>query len=198
MADVEYQVDDRVALITLNRPDVYNALTAAMGGAVNQALRRADADPGVRCVVITGAGRGFCAGADVSLFTDDAALLKDSDPDEGLRPELLMRLRKPVVAAVNGSAAGVGFVLMACADVRFVAEKATLTTSYARLGVSAEYGIGWLLPRLIGLPNALDLLLSAGKISGAEALRLGLAQRALPAPEVLPAALDYARALASG
>ncbi|WP_223199426.1 enoyl-CoA hydratase-related protein [Solihabitans fulvus] len=196
METVRYEVGSGVATITLNRPDRLNAVTPEMGGAVNEALRRAELDPDVRAVVLTGAGRGFCAGADLALFEDDAAALRDATSAEGLRPELALRSHKPVIAAVNGPAAGVGFALMLHCDLRFVAERASLTTSFARLGLVAEYGMGWLLPRIVGVSAAMDLLLSGRRISGTEAVEIGLAQRALPAEEVLPAAWAYAAGLA--
>jgi enoyl-CoA hydratase/carnithine racemase len=195
MDPVIYQVEADVATITLNRPERLNAVTARMARDYADALLRADADPGVRAIVITGAGRGFCAGADLDLLAEipgDGAAGRGS----GLRPDLPLRLRKPVIAAVNGPAAGVGFVLMLAADLRFVAEDATLTTSFARLGLVAEYGSAFLLTRLVGVEHALDLLMSARRITGAEAGRIGLASRVLPATEVLPAAVEYARTLA--
>jgi enoyl-CoA hydratase/carnithine racemase len=202
---VLYQVDAAVATITLNRPTRLNAVTLEMAQAYADALRRADADPEVRAIVVTGAGRGFCAGADLDLLAGGPAADEPSAEDispngsvpaTGMQPALAMQVRKPVVAAVNGPVAGVGFVLMLAADIRFVAEDATLTTSFARLGLVAEYGSAWLLTRLVGVERALDLLLTGRRITGAEAADLGLASRALPAADVLPAALDYARALA--
>lgn len=186
-----------VATITLNRPDRLNAITAEMGSAFNRAVLDADDDPEVRVIVITGAGRGFCAGADLEYLADESAGGRAIHPEEGIYPELLMRVRKPVVAAVNGATAGVGFALMLMADVRFVAIDAKLTTSYARLGLVAEYGTSWLLPRLIGVADALDLLFTGRKITGDEAVRLGIARRALPAAEVVSAAASYAESIAT-
>lgn len=196
MTTILYEVADGVATLTLNRPDRFNAFTPEMGGAYNEALRRADRDPEVRAVVVTGAGRGFCGGADLGfLATVDGDTTQDG-PDE-VRPQLAMEIRKPVVAAVNGSAAGFGFALFLYADVRFVAAEAKLVTTFSRLGLAAEYGTAWLLPRLVGAGNAADLLLSGRTLTGEEAYRIGLAQRVLPAAGVLPAALDYARDIAA-
>jgi enoyl-CoA hydratase/carnithine racemase len=194
MTTVLYDTAEAVATITLNRPDRLNAFTLEMAAAYTEALLRADADPAVRVVVVTGAGRGFCAGADLDLL--GSSQLNDTAPQEGPRPEVAARIRKPVIAAVNGPAAGLGFVAMLHADVRFVAADAKLTLSFARLGLVAEYGSAWLLSRLVGLATATDLLLSSRTITGTEAVALGLAKEALPAAEVLPAAREYALLLA--
>ncbi|WP_432842540.1 enoyl-CoA hydratase-related protein [Dactylosporangium sp. CA-092794] len=188
-----YEVQAGVATVTLNRPDRFNAFIPEMGAAYNDALRRADADPGVRVVVITGAGRGFCGGADLAFLESIDA----GTSPEGVRPQLAAEIRKPVVAAVNGSAAGVGFALPLFCDVRFVAAEAKLTTTFARLGLVAEYGTAWMLPRLVGLGPALDILLSGRTLSGEEAKAIGLAHRALPAGEVLKAAQEYAADMAA-
>jgi enoyl-CoA hydratase/carnithine racemase len=199
---VIYQVEAGVATIILNRPERLNAVTAQMADDYADFLHRADADPAVRAIVVTGAGRGFCAGADLDLLATipgDQAATPDrpaAGRGSGLRPDLPLRLRKPVIAAVNGPAAGVGFVMMLAADIRFVAEDAKLTTSFARLGLVAEYGSAYLLTRLVGVERALDLLMSGRRITGAEAGRMGLASRVLPAAEVLPTAVEYARTLA--
>ncbi|MDQ7903740.1 enoyl-CoA hydratase-related protein [Phytohabitans sp. ZYX-F-186] len=196
MTTIRYEVAEGVATVTLNRPDRFNAFTPEMGAAYNEALGRADRDPDVRAVVVTGAGRGFCGGADLAFLAEvDEGTAQDVP--EGIRPRLAMEIRKPVVAAVNGSAAGVGFALILFADVRFVAAEAKLTTTFSRLGLAAEYGSAWLLPRLVGLGNAADVLLSGRALTGEEAYRIGLAQRVLPAADVLPAALEYAREIAA-
>lgn len=184
-----------VATITLNRPDRLNSITASMGVAFDAAVLEADADPEVRVIVLTGSGRGFCAGADLADLAEESAE-GELHPDEGMHPELLLQVRKPVIAAVNGPAAGLGFALMLMADIRIVAADAKLTTSFARLGLVAEYGCSWLLPRLVGVADALDLLFTARKITGADAADMGLAQQAVPADEVLATALAYAEDLA--
>jgi enoyl-CoA hydratase/carnithine racemase len=191
------EVDGGVATIVLNRPDRLNAITAPMGVAFDEAVRRADEDPDVRAIVLTGAGRGFCGGSDLGYLAEESAGDQTLTPDDGMHPGLLLQVCKPVVAAVNGPAAGLGFVLMLMADVRFVAADATLTSSFARLGLVAEYGCAWLLPRMIGLPAALDVLLTGRRLTGQDAVALGLAQQALPPADVLPAAQDYARAMAT-
>jgi enoyl-CoA hydratase/carnithine racemase len=186
-----YKVDDRVATITLNRPDRLNAYTAVMSGELREAFARADADPEVRAIVLTGAGRGFCAGADMERLSSAAAgkadLRNDGDwPTEGLaanfaqRCSYILAVSKPVIAGINGAVAGIGLVLTLYCDIRYMAAGAKLTTAFARRGLIAEHGISWMLPRLIGPMNAMDLLLSARTVVAEEAAALGLVQ-VLPA-----------------
>jgi len=202
-----WSIDDAgVGLLTLDRPHRLNAWTDRMGDEYRWLLEEADRDPAVRVVVVTGAGRGFCAGADLKaldllsdaggytgLASDRAVVAAVPKPHAALTP---VAMAKPVIAAVNGPAAGVGFVVMCFADLRFAAADAKLTTSFARLGLPAEHGISWILPRLVGHARALDLLLSARVILGDEAEALGVVNRALPRDEVLPTTLTYARAMA--
>jgi enoyl-CoA hydratase/carnithine racemase len=185
-----YKVEDRVATITLNRPDRLNAWTTVMSGELREALGKADADDGVRAIVLTGAGRGFCAGADMARLSAAAAgkstLGVPPMPTEGMEANFAQRLsyilavKKPIIAAINGPAAGIGVVLTCYCDIRYMAASAKLTTSFARRGLIAEHGIAWLLPRLIGPMNALDLLYSARTVEAEEAGAMGLV-RVLPA-----------------
>lgn len=187
--EVLYAVDDRVATITLNRPDKLNAWTPVMAGELRQALLRADADAEVRAIVLTGAGRGFCAGADITGLSaaaaGEATLKMAEAPSGGLEANFqqpcsyLLAIGKPILAAINGPAAGIGLVIALYCDVRYMAAGAKLTTAFARRGLVAEHGIAWLLPRLIGPMHALDLLYSARTITAEEAERIGLA-RVLP------------------
>ena len=189
--EILYSVKDRVATITLNRPDRLNAYTQVMGAELRDALAKADADDNVRAIVLTGAGRGFCAGADMARLSSAAAgktnLKNDGDwPTEGLaanfaqRCSYILGVKKPVIAGINGPVAGIGLVLTLYCDIRYMAAGAKLTTSFARRGLIAEHGISWMLPRLIGPMNALDLLLSARTVTAEEAATLGLV-RVLPA-----------------
>ncbi len=205
-----YGVDDRVATITLNRPERLNAWTGRMHAEYRALLDRAASDPEVRVVVVTGAGRGFCAGADTRALEGhvergayDAGLGDEvAMPGYGVRPEFdadfayHFGVPKPVIAAVNGPAAGVGLVLACYCDLRFAAQGAKLTTSHGRLGLPAEYGLSWLLPRLIGVTRAADLLLSSRVVLAEEAEQLGLVNRAVPPAELLPCVYAYARRLA--
>ena len=200
-----------VAIVTLDRPDRMNAWTGRMHTEHRAVFAHLEADPTVRAVVVTGAGRAFCAGADTAALEGHVAAggydrglpPEPATPGHGVRPEYdhafawHYGLRFPVVAAVNGAAAGVGLVLACYCDLRFVAEDAKLTTSAPRLGLPAEYGLSWVLPRLVGIGHAADLLISSRVIRGAEAERIGLANRSLPREEVLPAALEWARAVAT-
>ena len=200
--DVLYEVRDRVAVITLNRPEFLNAFTAAMGRGLQQAVAAAVADESVRVIVLTGAGRGFCAGADMKLLQQiqpdaPAAQRPGTEGEFGSsRFGYLIRAPKPVIAALNGPAAGLGFVIALYADIRFAASEAKLTTSFAQRGLIAEHGSSWLLPRLVGPAHALDLLLSARKIGAAEAERLGLVNKVFAQADFMDEVMAYARALA--
>lgn len=185
---------DAVLLLTLNRPDQLNAWTPEMQHRYFDLLEHADQDPRVRVIVLTGAGRGFCAGADVATLSDPP--VGSYTPDEH-PPSLPIRLRKPVIAAIDGPVAGIGLVAALFTDVRFAAADAKFTTAFSRRGLVAEHGIAWLLPKLIGVSKALDLLLSARTMTGTEAHEWGLVDRVLPRDEVLDAALGYAHMLAT-
>ena len=191
--EIRYAVQDRVATITLNRPDRLNAYTQSMGEELRAALRHADADDAVRAIVLTGAGRGFCAGADMARLSAAVAgkmtlKVEEAAPTEGLaanfaqRVSYILALRKPLIAGINGAVAGIGLVLTLYCDIRYMAAGAKLTTAFARRGLIAEHGIAWMLPRLIGPMHALDLLLSARVIAAEEAERMGLVQ-VLPAED---------------
>jgi enoyl-CoA hydratase/carnithine racemase len=206
-----YEVRDRVATVTLNRPDRLNAWTGRMHAEYRALLARAADDPGVRVIVVTGAGRGFCAGADARALEGhverggyDAGLGEDvAKPGYGVRPEFdadfayQFGIPKPIIAAINGPAAGVGLVLACYCDLRFAAVGAKLTTSHGRLGLPAEYGLSWLLPRLVGVTRAADVLLSSRVVLAEEAEQLGLVNRALPPEELSPHTYEYARRLAT-
>jgi enoyl-CoA hydratase/carnithine racemase len=207
---IRYEVGDRVATITLDRPDRLNAWTGRMHTEYRHAVAVAEDDAEVRALVVTGSGRGFCAGADARALDkhaeagryDDGVREPLATPGYGVRTEFdhafafHYGLRFPVVAAINGPAAGVGLVLACYADLRFAAAGAKLTTAHGRLGLPAEYGLSWVLPRLVGIGHAADLLLSSRVVLAEEAAAMGLVNRVLPAEEVLPAATDWARAVA--
>lgn len=184
-----------VLLLTLNRPGRLNAWNDELEARYFELLDAADADPDVRAVVLTGAGRGFCAGADFDALESDGPFdLSVLDrPRPRTRP---LGLHKPLIAAINGAAAGLGLAEALFADVRFCVPEAKLTTAFARRGLIAEYGAAWLLPRLVGTSRALDLLLSGRVIRGEEAWRIGLVDH-LAAPESLvDEAIAYAADLA--
>lgn len=211
LATIRYEVAERIATITLDRPERLNAWTGRMHTEYRSSLQAAEEDPNVRVIVVTGAGRGFCAGADTAALEkhadagayDDGIRAPLANPGHGVRPEFdhdfayHFGLSKPVIAAINGPAAGVGLVLACYCDLRFAAAGAKLTTSAPRLGLPAEYGLSWLLPRIVGLGHANDLLFSSRVVLAEEAAAMGLVNRVLPADELLPHTYDYARRLAT-
>ncbi len=210
---IQYDVDDPIATVTLNRPEALNAWTNRMGAEVKHAFARAEADPAVVVIVLTGAGRGFCAGADLKGladlsdgggdFSEGPSSELDADPGdptmgEGFRGTYSypMSIPKPVIAAINGPCAGMAVPIASYCDMRFAAESASFTTAFSKRGLIAEWGISWILTRLVGPANALDLLFSSRKFDAAEAERLGLVNRVLPDAELIPFVKEYARELA--
>jgi enoyl-CoA hydratase/carnithine racemase len=210
-----YDVADGVATVTLNRPDKLNAWTGQMEKEVQAAMAQAEADEDVRVIVLTGAGRGFCAGADMqdlgkvagtSSPAERERILKDRliGPQRGdARPDFqktysyFPAIGKPLIGAINGSTAGLGMVIALYCDLRFASDQARFSTAFSRRGLIAEHGISWMLPRLIGVSNALDLLFSARLIDASEALRMGLVNRVLPQPELMAGVSAYAKELAA-
>lgn len=212
--EILYEVDDPVATITLNRPAALNAWTDRMALEVRHAVAAAERDPRVVGIVITGVGRGFCAGADMKRLSavsagdySSEALPDDlaSDPgDPSWGDDLhlgtytyLMSVPKPVIAAINGPVAGMGVPIVLACDLRFMADDAVLMTAFSQRGLIAEWGISWMLPRLAGTAVALDLLFSSRKISGSEAADLRLVNASLPREKVLAHAQQYVRDLAA-
>lgn len=202
MSDVLYDLKNGVAVVTLNRPARMNAWTSGMEAALRDVLDKASTEPRARVILMTGAGRAFCAGADIEggSFTDEGSVLPlkappPRDGDWNQRYSYIGGIDKPVIAAINGAAAGVGLVLSLFADIRLVRAGAKLTTSFARRGLVAEHGSAWLLPRLVGEMRAADLLFSGCVFTGAEAETFGLAF-ALPDEEFAEASFAYARNLA--
>jgi enoyl-CoA hydratase/carnithine racemase len=192
---VTYDVTDGVAVLTLNRPDRLNAWVPAMQVRYFDLLAEAAADPEVKAIVVTGAGRGFCAGADMEVLQGSAAE-EDARGDD--RPQTFpLTIPKPVIAAVNGPAAGLGLVMALMCDIRFAAAGAKLTTAFARRGLIAEHGISWVLPRLVGSAHALDLLFSGRVVLAEEALSMGMVNAVHPPEELLERTLEYATELAT-
>jgi enoyl-CoA hydratase/carnithine racemase len=189
-----YDVEDGVALVTLNRPEKLNAMTAQMGAEMGDVMAEADADDAVRAVVITGAGRAFCAGADLGSGSEFAAGWGGVERE--YRRMMPMEVRKPVIAALNGPAVGAGLTWPLQADIRYVATDAKLAFAFVRRGVVPELASHVILPRLAGLSRAAELLLSGRTFLGDEAVEYGVATRAFPKHEVLPAALELARDIA--
>lgn len=200
MADevVLHEKRDGVALLTLHRPERLNAWTPAMEDRYFDLLLEAEADPDVRAVVVTGAGRGFSPGADLGGVDPET----DGDPLSfgrlDRRPTTLpLAIKKPIIGAINGPIAGVSLVQALQMDLRFAAAGVKMTFSFSQRGLVGEYGVTWLLPRLIGTARALDLLLSGRVVTAEEACELGLVNRVVPAEELLEVAMAYARDLAT-
>jgi len=213
-AEIRYEVEDPVATITLHRPEKLNALTDRTLQELQHAVASAERDPRVVGIVITGAGRAFCAGVDTQALArirdaGTAAAMREETELERLEvgdPELgedfrhgwavLLSVRKPVIAAVNGAAAGLGFSIAMFCDLRFMSENAFFLPSFAQRGLVAEHGTSWVVPRLIGPSKALDVFWSNRRISAAEALELGLANRVFPPEELVERTQEYVRELA--
>lgn len=204
-AEVTYARRGRLGVITLDRPAALNALTMTMIAEIERLARAAEADPEVSALCITGAGRGFCAGLDVSVLAEHVregppparARVDDGRPRRPALFSFLLDISKPVIAAINGVGAGGGFVLAMMCDLRFMAEEASLTTVFSKRGLIAEHGTSWLLPRMVGLSRALDLLWSSRKVAAAEAYRIGLADRIMPAGELIDAVAAYVDEMAA-
>jgi enoyl-CoA hydratase/carnithine racemase len=205
--DILYDAKDGVATITLNRPDRLNAWTGRMHHEVKAAMRAAADDDAVRVIVLTGAGRGFCAGADMgNLQTIQSGDVRAPAVEEPFDPKAASNFQKtysyfpsvpkPIIAAINGACAGLGLVMALYADMRLASDAAIFTTAFSRRGLIAEHGISWLLPRLVGVGRACDLLYSSRRVSAAEAERIGLVNRVIPLDSFHAEVAAYAKMLA--
>ncbi len=216
--EILYEVSDPVATVTLNRPDRLNAFTPKMGHELRDAMGRAADDPAVVGIVLTGAGRGFCAGADLKVLSnvadggarepteadglsadpDDAVATVGEDWGDDLRGTYtyLLSIPKPTIAAINGPCAGMAVPIVAACDLRYMADDAVLTTAFSQRGLIAEWGLSWLLPRLVGSAVALDLLFSSRRVDAEECERIGFTNATLPAAELLAHAQGYVEELA--
>lgn len=213
---IRVSIDQSVATVTLNRPDKLNAWTPQMANELRRAIGEVGCDPECRVIVITGEGRGFCAGADMSglqgaadagvaskrpaSYSDDVSFSSAPGPDLQAnypgRFGYMFNCPKPIIAAINGPCAGIGLILALYSDLRFAAEDAKFTTAFAARGLIAEHGVAWLLPRLVGEAHALDILLSARKFTGSEAEQIGLLNKALPSDDLMAHVGKIARNLA--
>jgi enoyl-CoA hydratase/carnithine racemase len=189
---VLYEVKDRVAIITLNRPDRLNAWNGDIHQGYFTSLDRAAADPEVRVIVVTGAGRGWCAGADMDVLQG----IQDSTSGAMSQPTWkhthAMTIPKPVIAAINGACAGLGFVHALACDIRFAAEGAKFTSAFSRRGLIAEHGSSWTLPRLVGQAAALDIMLSGRVFLADEAKELGVVNKVFAPEALMDETLAYA------
>ncbi len=211
--EIVYEVNDPVATVTMNRPEALNALTVRMLSELRHAFAQAESDERVVGIVLTGAGRGFCPGMDMNALDsmtggssgqqDDLSHLHAEPGDKALGDNFqttysyLMSIRKPVIAAINGACAGLGFAIATLTDLRIVERNARFSTAFSQRGLIAEHGISWTLPRLIGSGNALDLLWSARKFNGEEAHNLGVAEQVVDDGTSCAAAQNYVRNLAA-
>jgi enoyl-CoA hydratase/carnithine racemase len=206
-----YQSRDRVATITLDRPDKLNAWTQKMDEEVGAAIRAAAADDDIRVIILTGAGKGFCAGADMTLlsaisqepqpragrFLVNDEIKGDGRADFRRKHAWLLSVPKPIIAAINGPAVGLGFIIPLYCDFRFASEKARFSVIFSKRGLVAEYGLAWMLPRIVGTGNAIELMFTSKMLDAAEALRMGLVTRVLPEENFLPAVQEIAREIAA-
>jgi enoyl-CoA hydratase/carnithine racemase len=197
------RVEERVAVVTLNRPEARNALTMEMKQALARTLPELARDADVGCVMLTGAGGGFCAGGDTKGMQREGRPPSVEDRVRQLRwehtiPATLHRMDKPTLAALPGPAAGAGFALALACDLRIAAESAFVTTSYTRLGLSGDYGSSWFLTRLVGTARAKELFFTSDRLSARECERIGLVNRVVPDAELGKAALELARRIAAG
>jgi enoyl-CoA hydratase/carnithine racemase len=208
-----YEVSDRIATITLNRPDKLNAWTATMEQEVRASMFTAEKDDNVRVIILTGAGRGFCAGADMSLLdtiakeglgqrTPENLFGQSNGHRQNVRADFKQKysyfpaIQKPVIAAVNGPAVGLGLIITLYCDLRFASDNARFGTAFAKRGLIAEYGLAWMLPRLVGPANALDMLFSARMVEANEAHRMGLVNHIFPQAGFLDSVRAYAKEVA--
>ena len=210
--DILYEVDGPAAVITMNRPASLNAFTPLMIAEIRHAMGAAEKDEGVVGIVLTGAGRGFCAGMDMNALSEMTTGARpseafaelecdpgnpDGDPNFTVALTYLLGIRKPIIAAVGGAAAGLGFCYALYSDLRFVERRAKLTAAFSARGLVAEHGASWMLPRLIGPSRALDLLWTSKRIEGGEAHRLGIADRLCEDGEAVADAKAYIGELAN-
>ena len=210
---IQYDVEDPVAVITLNRPEALNAITGRMQAELKHALAAAEADAAVVGIVLTGAGRGFCAGADIGGLqatatgsgggqAEDLSKFAANPGNPAMGPNFevtfsyIPSVSKPLIAAVNGACAGLGFVFACLCDMRFIERQAKFTSAFVNRGLIAEHGSSWILPRILGASRALDILWSGRKFTGEEADQLGLANRLCEEGTSKQQAIDYIKMLA--
>ncbi len=205
---ISYKVEGHVAVITMSRPNRMNALTKVLENELREATEQAARDANVRAIVLTGEGRAFCAGMDMEelevLPPDDIRAEKWMRPydmnrraDYQTRYSYFPAVQKPVISAINGAAAGLGLVLALYSDFRLASEKAVFSTAFAKRGLIAEHGIAWILSRIVGHANAMDLLLTSRKVTAEEAKAMGLVNQVLHAEQLLPAAMALATELST-
>jgi enoyl-CoA hydratase/carnithine racemase len=192
---VTLDVEGGVGILTWNQPERHNAWTVPLENRYYERLRRAETDPDIRVIIVTGSGRSFCPGMDSGALADQVATGISTNPHLRQPMTTPTTIAKPVIAAINGACAGIGLIAALNCDLRFVSATAKLTTAFARRGIMAEHGLAWTLPRLIGTSKAMDLLLSGRVILGDEAAAIGLADRVFAPEDLLPKTVEYAKSL---
>lgn len=206
--DIIYEKSERIATVTFNRPTRMNAWSSRMDSELRTAMHDADNDPEVRAIIVTGAGRAFCAGADMAGLSKTA---QGAAPDgqghapgtENLNPNFrgrfswLLALRKPTIAAINGACVGMGMTNALFYDIRIASDRARMGLIFVRRGLAIEHGSSWMLPRIVGVANAMDLAVTGRLVDAQEALRMGLVSKVLPHEELMPAAREMAREIAT-
>jgi len=199
-----HEVKDGIATLTLNRPDRLNALGGSLRDDLHDAITRSAADPDVRVLIITGAGKGFCAGGDVKAMNEAKEGRRERPFMEKIAPgrdRTLLAMRdapQPIIAAVNGAAAGAGMNLALGCDIRLASTAAKFSQAFVKRGLHPDWGGTYFLPRVVGMAKACELIFTGAVIDAAEALRLGIVSQVLPPEELLPAAQALARAIADG
>jgi enoyl-CoA hydratase/carnithine racemase len=202
-SQIIYEKSDRVATITLNRPRQLNAYTPTMGAEIRRAMRQADADDGVGAIIVTGAGRAYCAGADMSelesrVGSEGAEEDLSSDSRQDGRPDFktlfsyMMAMRKPIIGAYNGPCVGIGFTSSLYFDLRIAAESARIGLIFVQRGLSIEHGASWMLPRLVGLGKAMEMAVTGRLLPAREALEIGLVNHVVPDGELMAKAREIA------
>lgn len=204
--ELTYTTDQTTAIISFNRSERMNALTKVLEVELRAAMEQADRDSTVRAIILTGLGRAFCVGMDI----DELEQLPPGDirAEQWMRPYDMNRradyqtrysyfpaIRKPIISAINGAAAGLGLIMALYSDFRIASSKAVFATAFAKRGLIAEHGIAWVLPRVVGHANAIDLLLTSRKIDAAEALKMGLVNRVVDPDALMPTVQELARVI---
>jgi enoyl-CoA hydratase/carnithine racemase len=208
-SEIIYDKQDKVAVVTLNRPDRMNAITPTLAGELKDAMAAAQRDPAIAAVVVTGAGKSFCPGMDMAVLQAAAERKKGEDADKPAESPFAMdinhhslfgfmlTMRKPIIGALNGNCVGMGLSMALHFDIRIAGEGTRMSAIFVRRGLSVEHGSSWLLPRLVGMSHAMDLALTGRIIGAQEALAMGLVSRVVPDAELLSSAIEIAREIAA-
>jgi enoyl-CoA hydratase/carnithine racemase len=207
-SEIIYDKQDKVAIVTLNRPERMNAITGVLAGELKNAMEDAEHDPAIAAIVVTGAGKSFCPGMDMGVLQAAAQRKKDDNaapPESPYQIDInhhslfgfMLKMHKPIIGALNGNCVGMGLSMALHFDIRVAGEGTRFSAIFVRRGLSVEHGSSWLLPRLIGISHAMDLALTGRIISAQEALTMGLVSRVVPDDHLLSSAIDLAGEIAA-